>query len=264
VPPRETRSRRVENLENFEMRRVLGILAAGFLALGIASQAHAVALGFTGALTLNIASVVTSIAGTGTAIINGSGAAGHLSGLNLVASDFATAGLVVPVTDPVVSPIRGIQVTGANGSGAFAGSGGAGFGGPMPLVGFAKVCLFGSCGGGALANIAVPLAVIGAGGATTASVAVNVTVIGAPWTTGTAAVGTVTAMGGVSPLSNTGAPSGNVTLVTPIFISTNIPSSAVVPGFGFLNLHFVPEPGTLVLLGSGIAGLGAFGHSRRS
>ena len=69
-------------------------------------------------------------------------------------------------------------------------------------------------------------------------------------------------MGGVSPLSNTGAPSGIVTLVTPVFISTNIGASAVIPGFGILNLHFVPEPGTLMLLGSGIAGLVAFGRSR--
>jgi hypothetical protein len=50
--------------------------------------------------------------------------------------------------------------------------------------------------------------------------------------------------------------------VTPIFISTNIGAFAVVPAFGFFNLHFVPEPGTLVLLGSGIAGLVAFGRSR--
>jgi len=36
----------------------------------------------------------------------------------------------------------------------------------------------------------------------------------------------------------------------------------VVPAFGILSLHFVPEPGTLMLLGSGIAGLVAFGRSR--
>jgi len=56
--------------------------------------------------------------------------------------------------------------------------------------------------------------------------------------------------------------SGAVQLVTPIFVSTNIGASAIVPGFGILNLHFVPEPGTLMLLGSGIAGLVAFGRSR--
>ena len=68
-------------------------------------------------------------------------------------------------------------------------------------------------------------------------------------------------MGGVSPVSNTGNPSGTIQLVTPIFISTNIAgASAVVPAFAILNLHFVPEPDTLMLLGSGIAGLVAFGR----
>jgi len=38
----------------------------------------------------------------------------------------------------------------------------------------------------------------------------------------------------------------------------------VLPAFGILTLNFVPEPGTLVLLGSGIAGLVMFGRSRRS
>jgi hypothetical protein len=259
------------------MRKLLGILAAGILTLGVAGQAQAVALGFTGSLSIQIATLVSTFSGSGTAIVNGSGSGGHLSGLGLSANNFATAGFVLPVTDPTVAPIKGIQLTAANGVGAFAGSGGAGFGGSMPLVGVAKVCLFGACNASGAAkttympaspypsaNIVVPLNVIGAGGGAAVSALVNVTVIGAPWTTGTAAVGTVTAMGGVSPLSNTGAPSGAVTLVTPIFISTNIPSSAVVPGFGILNLHFVPEPGTLVLLGSGIAGLVAFGRSRRS
>jgi hypothetical protein len=245
------------------MRKLLGIFAAGLLTLGIAGQAHAIALGFTGTFTLQVATLLTSVPGAGTAIANGSGGPGHLSGLNLAGGEFATTGFVLPVTDPAVAPIGGIQVTVANGIGNFAGVGGAGFGGVMPLEGFAKVCLFGPCSAPA-ANISVPLNVIGAGGAVAVGAFVNVTVIGAPWTTGTAAIGTITAMGGVSPLSNTGAPSGNVTLVTPVFISTNIPASAVVPSFGFLNLHFVPEPGTLVLLGSGIAGLVAFGRSRRS
>ena len=259
------------------MRKLLGILAAGLLTLGAAGQAHAVALGFTGAFTLQVATLTTTVLGGGTAIVNGSGAGGHLNGLNLAGGEFATMSFVLPVTDPVVSPIRGIQVTVANAAGNFGagfggvGAGGAGLGGQMPLIGVAKVCLFGACNAVGTtsspfpgANIGVPLSVIGAGGAAAVGALVNVTVIGAPWTTGTVAIGTITAMGGVSPLSNTGANSGNVTLVTPVFISTNIPSSAVVPSFGFLNLHFVPEPGTLVLLGSGIAGLVAFGRSRRS
>jgi len=45
-------------------------------------------------------------------------------------------------------------------------------------------------------------------------------------------------------------------------VSTNIGASAVLPAFGILTLQFVPEPGTLILLGSGIAGLVAIGRRR--
>jgi hypothetical protein len=184
------------------------------------------------------------------------------------------AGLLVPVTDPAASPIKGVILTAHNGVANFgAGGGGAGigngtpankFGGVMPINGFAKVCLFASCGYPLnAANLNIPLSVVGAGGFTDVVGAVNLTVIGAPWTTGTASVGTITKMGSAAPNSNTGNGSGTVQLVTPIFISTNIAgASAVVPAFGILTLHFVPEPGTLLLLGSGIAGLVAFGRSR--
>lgn len=70
-------------------------------------------------------------------------------------------------------------------------------------------------------------------------------------------------MGGVAPLSNTGAPSGVVTLVTPIYVSTSIGAFAVLPGFATLTLHFVPEPGTLVLLGASIVALAWAGRTRR-
>jgi hypothetical protein len=131
------------------------------------------------------------------------------------------------------------------------------------VIGTTKVCLYGACGSETnISNLVVPLDVVGAGGQVTVMGAVALTVIGAPWTTGTAAIGTITLMGGVAEASNTAAASGNVTLVTPIFISTNIGSFAVVPAFGILNLHFVPEPGTIVLVGSGIAGLVALGRNR--
>ena len=246
------------------MRKLLGVLAAGFLAMGVAGQAQAVNLGFSGGLAVQIATLApVVIPGAGTAVVNGSGGAGHLTGLSIPGGLFAITNFALPVTDPAVFPIAGIAVNATNGAGSFAGSGGAGFGGQMPINGVAKVCLYAACGSYYnISNLSVPLNVVGQGGVVSVMGAVNLTVVGAPWTTGTASIGTLTAMGGVSPLSNTGAPSGSVSLVTPIFISTNIGAFAVVPAFGLLNLHFVPEPGTLVLLGSGIAGLVAFGRSR--
>ena len=69
--------------------------------------------------------------------------------------------------------------------------------------------------------------------------------------------------GPASLTSSTAAASGQVRLVTPIFISTNISAISVLRGFALMTLHLVPEPGTLLLLGSGIAGLVVFGRTRR-
>lgn len=242
------------------MRKLLGVIAASFLAFGVAGQAQAVNLGFTGSLTISLVGNNVSVTGAGTALVNGSGGGGHINTLNLAGGTFATSAYVLPITDPAAAPIKGLQVTVSNAPGTFVG---ATLAGPMPLVGVTKVCLFLPCSV-AISNLAVPLSVVGAGGAAFVTAAVNLTVVGAPWTTGTVAIGTVTAMGGGAPSSATGAASGTVSLVTPVFVSTNIPASAVVPVFGILSLHFVPEPGTLVLLGSGIAGLVAFGRSSRN
>jgi hypothetical protein len=54
-----------------------------------------------------------------------------------------------------------------------------------------------------------------------------------------------------------------VTLVTPVFISTNIPQTPVWgPVFGILKVHFTPEPGTLLLAGAAVASLVALGFAR--
>jgi hypothetical protein len=47
-------------------------------------------------------------------------------------------------------------------------------------------------------------------------------------------------------------------------MSLNLGVPQVVPTFGILDLHFVPEPSTLLLLGSGIAGLVLFGRTKRA
>jgi hypothetical protein len=256
------------------MGRAWHSLMLGLLATGLAGAAHAVNLGFTGELSLQLNALNPGpihvldpvvISGVGTALVNGSDGAGHLGGIEVAAGDFGVERFAVAISETSVFPILGIQVTVANAAGAFHGSGGADFGGVMPLPGVAKVCLFGSgaCSQAA-ANLSIPLSVVGSGGFATVGrfAPISVTVVGAPWTTGTVAVGTLTMKGGVAPLSNTGAPSGRIQLVTPIFITTSWPAIPSVWAFGILDLHFVPEPGTLVLLAGGIVSLGAAGRRR--
>jgi hypothetical protein len=250
------------------MRKLFSILAVGALAMATA-PAQAIPVTAVGAVSISLAGLNPLIVpGSATVNVSTTGV-GHITALSIPASPFAAAGIIIPITDPAAAPIKGIQATVHNAAGAFAG---ATLGGSMSLNGVTKVCLFKVCSN-ATANLSVPLSNVGVGGtiavppgSTTASV--NLTVRGAPWTAGTAAVGTVTQMGfqhgPASASSSTVAASGAIRLVSPIFVSTNIGASAVVPGFAFLDLHFVPEPGTLLLLGSGIAGLVMFGRSKRS
>lgn len=246
------------------------VLAAAIAAFGGANAAIAAPLAFTGELALVISGFdPIAVQGAGFAVVEGrAGDPDHLATLRLEASQFAATGLLVPVTDPIARPIYGVVATARNAAGGFAEQGGGALGGILPLLGTTKVCLFGSCDGGAIANLTVPISAVGQGGSVAATAAVNVTVVGAPWTTGTVAVGTITtrgfARGPGGGTSSTLQPSGMIRLVTPIFISTNLATSATVPAFGILTLHFVPEPGTLVLVGGGLLALLGSGSRRRS
>ena len=86
----------------------------------------------------------------------------------------------MPVTDPAAAPVMGFILTAHNAAGTIMGGGG-----PIPLAGVAKVCLFALCIAPPLANLTIPLGVVGTGGAATVATLVNVTAIGAPWTVGT-------------------------------------------------------------------------------
>jgi PEP-CTERM motif len=251
------------------MRKSSFALLAGLLAIGLSGQAQAAPLAFTGSLGIQVASLdPISITGSGVAEVGSTVA--HIDSITFGPDIFSVAGVVVPVTDPAAAPIKGVQATVANAAASFSGSP---LGGPMGIVGVAKVCLFAACTSAPPANVSVPLDVVGVGGSKSVAMFVNVTVTGNPWTTGVVTI--MTGMGGTasaagfahgpaSGTSSTAALSGIVRLVTPVLVSTNIGASAIVPTFGLLTLHFVPEPGTLVLLGSGIAGLVAFGRSRRA
>lgn len=244
---------------------------APVLALLLASGAGAAVLPFTGTLLVEVGAIVTGFAASGTATVNGSGGGAHIVSLSMGAGQFSTAALTTSVTDPGQFPIRGLQVTLANGAGAFAETGMGELHGVMPLLGTAKVCLFAACES-AVANLSVPLTVIGAGGLVVATGPVAVTVAGAPWTSGTATVQipfvtTFTRMGFAhGPASLTGstaAPGGSLSLVTPIYVSTNIAAdNSIVVGFVTLTMHFVPEPSTLALGAGGLLLLVAAGRRR--
>jgi hypothetical protein len=149
--------------------------------------------------------------------------------------------------------------------GPFDGAGG-GFGGYGALDGTLFINVLG------LFNLSVPLDPVGAGG-TTAKVAgtLHVTAFGTGWTTGAVAVtGITSGIPAVNTVTFTGydnrtpAHRGTLLLVSPIKVVTNAAGNLVV--LARQTLHFegeVPEPGTLLLWGSGIGALAWLGNARR-
>jgi len=232
------------------MRKLFGLAAVA--ALLVSGAAQAAPTQFSGSISVVISSLPgIGVSASGTALTNSGGGTFSLAG-----GTFATVASV-PVTDPAAFPIGGVKASVSNGAGAFVGGAGT-----MPVIGTANVCLFGACNA-SVANVDVPFTVgpgtsgVGIGGSPIiVGGLVNVTVTGAPWTAGTVSIGTATAMGYVA--GNT------VQLVTPVVINTNIGASPTLPAFGILNLTFIPEPGTLALLASGVVGLGILGRKRMS
>jgi hypothetical protein len=111
--------------------------------------------------------------------------------------------------------------------------------------------------------------------------AIRISVEAAPWTvktataidqtddnTGLAAFHNVTRMGfahgPASGTTSTAQTSGVLQVVTPAQVRTNLSlgSNVKVGALTELLIHFIPEPGLLLLLGSGVVGLAALGRSR--
>lgn len=110
---------------------------------------------------------------------------------------------------------------------------------------------------------------------------IRISVEAAPWTvktatavdqtnnqTGTMAFQNVTAMGfahgPASGTTSTAQPSGVLQIVTPSQIRTNLSlgTNVKLSVLTQLIVHFIPEPGLLLLLGSGVVGLAVLGRSR--
>ncbi len=283
------------------MRKLGMLLAVAMLAFGVSGTANAALLNYDGTLILELGTLPSIPAiGHGVATVNNSGALGHLDNMRLKASrmGIGNANVFVPVTDAAAAPIVGILITASLGTGTLGPiSGNANSSvGPLtsqilPIRGLAKVCLFStSCG------TALPLLLTQHTGATGTKGAgiggiltiggtspIRISIEAAPWTlkTKTSIDQITTPVGGTvkkyvnrtekgfahGPSTNTtstATPSGVVQAITPMQVVTNLTngSNAKIALFGFLTIHFVPEPGMLLLLGSGVAGLVLLGRHR--
>jgi len=251
------------------------------LAIGAAGSASAATLDFTGTLSLRMGRLPSLVVpGTGTAQVADDGSF-HLLSFLLPGGAFGPITTSLPYTR---SELNSVIFTGiGNLTGNFSGiSGGPPGGGPMGVSGVAKICLsFTIC---QYAGVAIPFtptgggAGLGIGGTRTVPGGVDVTMQNAPWTIGqpvmtlhtpnsTFSVPTLPggfAHGPASLTSSTAQPSGAVQLVTVSKVFTSLlgafPELEVT---SVLTLRFVPEPGTLLLLFSGVAVLGVYGHRKK-
>jgi hypothetical protein len=275
------------------------------LAIGAAGNVGAATLGYTGTLTVSLIpqpwdpspwdptgplKLNAAATGSGTSLVNGSGGGIHLNSLGIGAGAFGPFSTAYTWIGSSSNTINSVRFTGiANLTGSFGPglSGGPPGGGAMGLTGLAKICLvFAPC---QYAGIVVPLspttggAGFGIGGThltTPISPFPVITLQHAPWTIGQPVMtihspnSNITAPvlpggfahGPASLTSSTARLSGVLQLVT----VTKVFTSATVafpefPVVGVLTLHLVPEPGTLLLFGSGVAVLAVLGrrHARR-
>ena len=248
---------------------LLGLVA--FLVLG--PTATAFQLPFAATLTIQFHTpsgtpmppLVTQVRASAAAIQLTPG--GALARVQLAQQEIATSGLEVGPLPAGFTPIDGFEgtfgvwPTPAPPLETFARGTSGRVGGVVRVLGLVRVCLFspaGSCPGST--DVFIPLAhptsgggslfydaAVGWQGTWFAAGAAKLTVKGAPWTTGAvSAGGGVTAMGfarGPASLpGSTARNGGRLNLVTPIFISSNVPTVPLFPGIATLDVRFTGDP----------------------
>jgi hypothetical protein len=260
------------------MKKLVVLLAS----MLIAGQAGAKTLDWHGTLDLELwKGNAFVVQGSGVATVNDSD---HLQTLRIF-NGISGSG-TIPVTDPETTPtIKSVRVTAGLGSGTLTGISGAPPMGQnvLPVPGFARVCLFVTgCSAFLPLNLTTNSGNTGIGIAGTITLggngSIRISIQAAPWTLATASNVTQTAGGGFKTLSRVGfvhgpasatdsstaKNSGVIQLIAPQRVVTSgVPgNSSKVALFSTLTLHFIPEPGLLLLIGSGVVGLGLVGRSR--
>ena len=283
------------------MRKIRIVLLAGLL-LGWTASAGAAPLNWSGTSTTQLGDFApTEVFGGGVATVNGPGGLGHVQTLRLAGSrgGVSTDRLTRLVTDPdtVGNSIAAIVFSNVGGgSGTFAPISGAAESmgaltrNTLPVPGVVRICLVTTACDDFLDLVLTQQTEngatigVGVGGLLTigGDTPIKISLQAAPWTikTGvaidqvltTAKVNTEfitkTLMGFAhdpsSGTTSTAQPSGVVQLVTPNQIVTNLPfgTSERIGGGITLRINFIPEPGLLMLLGSGVLGLALLGRSR--
>lgn len=234
---------------------------------------------FTGSLTTftgggsGIPTTATGITGAGTGVSFASdGGSFTLPSAVFVNDSSSPVGFTPNASPNSIYTIRTVTNS-SNLSGTFSGATGAMGSGSSVLVELGIVpfpMVF--------ASLVLPVNVGLAGTATaTAAIltnAVTVTVIANGWTTGMITVSdqtisaptATTASSATATGTNSLTPSGgSITLVTPFLVLIRGAATENRAGYAVLNLTFsnkVPEPGTLLLLGAGVAGLALVGRRK--
>lgn len=243
----------------------------------LAGPARAEPLAWDGTLSLDFFTQDPLLAHwelTGTQQLVSEAAPPALQALHIAGGINAAVTALVTDPDALTGGLAAIQVTAALGVGTLSPFPPLPFG-PLltsrvlPVFGVVRLCLLTpSCS----TNLPVvsffqgPATALGVGGTLAGSLpgGTRISIQAAPWTLGTATVpvettggGSATAFGfgfvhGPGSLSGTtGATSGEIQLVTPMVAA----STGALSGLGRLRMHFVPEPGQLILLASGCLAL---------
>ena len=267
------------------MRKSLALLIVTLLALGFAGSASAKTLGWHGTLDLDLGALETlRLGGSGVATVNNSSGGAHLNTLRLAGG--ITGSGTIPVTDPTsTGTIPSIRITGTLGTGTLSGISGAPPLNPpatLGLKGVTRVCLFNpGCA------LFLPMNNTTNSGATGVGIGglltlgkngpVRISLENGPWTLGPLSGINQTVEGNFITLTRTGfvhgaassnsstaTGSGVIQLIAPQQVTTVgiAGNSAALTLFATMTLHFIPEPGLLLLIGSGVVGLGLLGRSR--